>query len=185
MPQSFDTAKNSLMAKSWLQKPSVDYPTGCSAASTWLPTDEINDPACRRKTKEGKASRILNSQIGSALVSVHRNAQNHELKLPESTRVKLFTVVTFAISTDCLVRHLLFLSQNVQLRKKIPARHSAPGEIQTLSPTLGVNSEGKGRVKDKASRKQSSFIGYTRVCVLQDAQHCELNLTRGLCSLLW
>ena len=139
---------------------------------------------------EALASRILNSRIGSsALVSVHRNAQHHELKLPESTRFKVITVVTFAMSTsgstNCLVRHLLFSSQNVQLREKFPARHSAPVETQTLSPTLGVNSEGKERVKNKASRKQSSFIGYTRVYVRQNAQHFELNLTRELCSLLW
>ena len=56
-----------------------------------------------RKGKErrakGKASRIQSSRIGSALVCVRRNAQHPELKLPESTRFVLNTVLMVAVST--------------------------------------------------------------------------------------
>ena len=48
---------------------------------------------------KGKASRIQSSQIGSALVCVRRNAQHPELKLPESTRFGLNTVLMVAVST--------------------------------------------------------------------------------------
>ena len=53
-----------------------------------------------------KASRIQSSRIGSVLVFVRRNAQLRELKLLESTRFVLSTVM-IALSTDgpsgCLV----------------------------------------------------------------------------------
>ena len=42
---------------------------------------------------KGKASRIQDRPIGSDLVFVRRNAQHHELKLPESTRIVLNTVL--------------------------------------------------------------------------------------------
>ena len=48
---------------------------------------------------KAKASRIQTSRIGSALVCVHRNAQHRELKLPESTRPVLNTVLMVAVST--------------------------------------------------------------------------------------
>ena len=51
---------------------------------------------------EGKASRIQSSRIGSALVCVRRNAQHPELKLPESTRFVLNTVLIVAASTRCV-----------------------------------------------------------------------------------
>ena len=52
-----------------------------------------------KKGVEGKASRIQSSRIGSVLVCVRRNAQPRELKLLESTRVLLGTVVMIAVST--------------------------------------------------------------------------------------
>ena len=67
-------------------------------------------PGANREGKErvkGKASRIQSSRIGSVLVCVRRNAQFRELKLVESTRFVLNTVVMIAASTDgptgCLV----------------------------------------------------------------------------------
>ena len=64
----------------------------------------------RREGKErvkGKASRIKSSRIGSGLACVRRNAQSRELKLLESTRFVLSTVVMVAVATDgpacCLV----------------------------------------------------------------------------------
>ena len=52
-----------------------------------------------KESINGKASRIQGSRIGSALVCVRRNAQNHELKLPESTRFVLNTILKVAVST--------------------------------------------------------------------------------------
>ena len=43
-----------------------------------------------------KASRIQSNRIGFAPVRVHRNAQHRELRLPESTRFVLITVVMVA-----------------------------------------------------------------------------------------
>ena len=67
-------------------------------------------PGANREGKErvnGKASRIQSSRIVSVLVCVRRNAQLRELKLLESTRFVLNTVVMVAASTDgptgCLV----------------------------------------------------------------------------------
>ena len=48
---------------------------------------------------KGDASRIQSSRIGSALVCVRRNAQRRELKLPESTRFVLNTILMIAVST--------------------------------------------------------------------------------------
>ena len=59
-------------------------------------------PGANREGKErvkGKASRIQSSQIGSVLVCVCRNAHLRELKLLESTRFVLNTVVVIAAST--------------------------------------------------------------------------------------
>ena len=52
-----------------------------------------------KETVKGKASRVQSSRIGSALVCVRRNAQHRELKLRESTRFGLNTVVMAAVST--------------------------------------------------------------------------------------
>ena len=66
---------------------------------------------------KGKASRIQNSPKGSVLVFVRRNAQLRELKLLESTRFVLSTVVMIAVSTDgltgCLVYHLPLSPRNM------------------------------------------------------------------------
>ena len=48
---------------------------------------------------KGKATRIQSSRIGSALVCVRRSAQHRELKLPQSTRCVLNTVLMVAVST--------------------------------------------------------------------------------------
>ena len=47
---------------------------------------------------KGKASRIQSSRIGSGLVCVRRNAHYRELKLPESTRFMLNTVLMVTVS---------------------------------------------------------------------------------------
>ena len=66
-------------------------------------------PGANREGKKRfkcKASRIQSSRIGSVLVCVRRNGQRRELKLLESTRFVLSTVVMIAVSTDgptCLV----------------------------------------------------------------------------------
>ena len=56
---------------------------------------------------KGKATWIQRSRIVSVLVCVRRNAQPRKLKLLESTRFVLSTVVMIAVSTDgptgCLV----------------------------------------------------------------------------------
>ena len=52
-----------------------------------------------KESVNGKASRIQGSRIGSALVCARRNAQHHELKLPESTRFVLNTFLMVAVST--------------------------------------------------------------------------------------
>ena len=60
-------------------------------------------PGANREGKErvkGKASRIQSSRIGSVLVCVRWNAQFRELKLLESTRFVLNTIVMIAASTD-------------------------------------------------------------------------------------
>ena len=52
-----------------------------------------------KESVNGKASRIQGSRIGSVLMCVRRNAQHHELKLPESTRFVLNTILMVAVST--------------------------------------------------------------------------------------
>ena len=50
-----------------------------------------------KKRFKGKASRIQSSRIGSALVCVRRNAERRKLKLLESARFVLSTVVMIAV----------------------------------------------------------------------------------------
>ena len=85
--------------------------------------------SANREGKErvnGKASRIQSSRIESALVCVRRNEQPRELKLPESTRFVLSTLM-IAVSTDgptgCLVSPPPLSPQNTPSRKKAPAGH--------------------------------------------------------------
>ena len=89
-------------------------------------------PGANREGKErvnGKASRIQSSRIGSVLVCVHRNAQLRELKLLESTRFVLNTVVMIAASTDgptgCLVCPPPLSPQNIQPHEQSPAGRGA------------------------------------------------------------
>ena len=89
-------------------------------------------PGANREGKErvkGKASRIQSSRIGSVLMCVRRNAQLRELKLLESTRFVLSTVVMIAASTDgptgCLVYPPPFSPQNIQSHEEIPAGRGA------------------------------------------------------------
>ena len=81
-----------------------------------------------KKRFKGKASRIQSIRIGSVLVCVRRNAQLRELKLLESTRSVLRTVVRVAVSTDgptgCLVYPPLS-PQNIQSHEKSPASRGA------------------------------------------------------------
>ena len=81
------------------------------------------------KRFKGKASRIHSSQIGSVFVCVRRNAQLRELKLLESTRFVLNTVVMIAVSTDgfivCLVYRPPLSPQNIQSHEKFPASRGA------------------------------------------------------------
>ena len=89
-------------------------------------------PGANREGKErvkGKASRIQSSRIGSVLVCVRRNAQLRELKLLESTRFVLSTVVMIAASTDgptgCLVYPPPLSPQNIQSHETFPAGRGA------------------------------------------------------------
>ena len=104
---------------------------------------------------KGKASRIQ-SRIGFALVCVRRNAQHPELKLPESTRFVLNTVLIVAVSTrgPTGASPPPLSSQNVQSHEKSFTSPRARGEAPTMSFVLGTNPEGKERVKGKASRIQ-------------------------------
>ena len=52
---------------------------------------------------KGKAGRIQSSRIGSVLVCIRRNAQQLELKLAESTRLVLKSVLKVAMSTFGLI----------------------------------------------------------------------------------
>ena len=137
------------------------------------------NPEGKERVK-GKASRIQSSRIGSALVCVRRNVKHLELKLLESTRFVLNTVLMVAVftcgPTGCPVSPPLLSSQNIQSQEKSPIRHRARGETQTISLALGANPEGKERVKGKASRIQNSRIGSVLVCVHRNAQHLELKL---------
>ena len=82
-----------------------------------------------KKRFKGKASRIQSSRIGSVLVCVRRNAQRRELKLLESTRFVLSTVVMIAVSTDgptgCLVYPPPLSPRNIQSHKKSSASRGA------------------------------------------------------------
>ena len=132
-----------------------------------------------REVKErvkGKASRVQSTRIGSALVCVRRNVQHLELKLSKSTRFVLVTVVMVAVPTGCVVSPPPLFSQNMQSHEKPPTSHRAQGVPPTVSLALGANRQGKGRVKGKASRIQSSRIGSALVCVRRNAQHPELKL---------
>ena len=89
-------------------------------------------PGANRKGKErvkGKASRIQNSRIGSVLVCVRRNAQLRELKLFESTRFVLSTVMIAVSNADgptgCLVYPPPLSPQNIQSHEKSPAGRGA------------------------------------------------------------
>ena len=132
---------------------------------------------------EGKASRIQSSRVGSALVCLRRNAQHLELKLPESTRSVLNTVVIVYVSTcgptGCPVSPSPLRSQNTQSHEKSPTSHSARVETQTTSLALGAISEGKERSKGKASQIQSSRIGFALVCVRRNVKHRELKLPKS------
>ena len=113
-------------------------------------------------------------------VAVRRNAQHIELNPCESTRFALITVVMVAVSTSrpngCPVSLPPLSSQNIQSHEKAPASHRAQGEKTTISLTLGASRESKDKVKDKASRVQSSRIGSALVFIRRNAQHRELNL---------
>ena len=125
---------------------------------------------------KGKASRVQSTRIGSALMCVRRNVQHRELKLPKSTRFALVTVMV-AVPTGCVVSPSPLFSQNIQSHEKSPTSHRAQGVPPTVSLALGANREGKGRVKGKASRIQSSRIGSALVWVVRrNAQHPELKL---------
>ena len=84
---------------------------------------------------KGKASQIQTSRIGSALVCVHRNAQHHELKLPESTRFVLNTVLMVAVSTrgPTGASPSLLSSQNIQSHEKSFTSPRIRGEAPTMS----------------------------------------------------
>ena len=132
-----------------------------------------------REVKErvkGKASRVQSTRIGSALVCVRRNVQHRELELSKSTRFALVIVVMVAVPTGCVVSPPPLFPQNMQSHEKSPTRFRAQGVPPTVSLALGANRKGKGRVKGKASRIQSSRIGSALVCVRRNAQHPELKL---------
>ena len=132
-----------------------------------------------REVKErvkGKASRVQSTRIGSALVCVRRNVQHRELKLSKSPRFALVTVVMVAVLTGCVVSPPPLFSQDMQSHEKSPTSHRAQGVPPTVSLALGANRKGKGRVKGKASRIQSSRIGSALVCVRRNAQHPEPKL---------
>ena len=126
-------------------------PTGCLVSTPSLQSQNVRShkkvPASHRARGEtptmsfalganhegkqrvkGKASRIQNNRIGSVLVCARRNAQPRELKLLESTRFVLSTVM-IAVSTDgptgCLVRPPPLSPQNIQSHEKASAGHGA------------------------------------------------------------
>ena len=127
---------------------------------------------------KGKASRIQSSQIRSALVCARRNAQRRELKLPGSKQFVLNIVPMVDVSTcgPTGVSPPPLRSQNMQSREQSLTSHRARGETQTMSLALGGNPEVKKRVKDKASRMQSSRIGSALVYVRRNAQQIELKV---------
>ena len=123
-----------------------------------------------REVKErvkGKASRVQSTRKGSALVCVRRNVQHLELRLSKSTRFVLVTVVMAAVPTGCVVSPPPLLSQNMQSHENPPTSHKAQGVPPTVSLALDANRKGKGRVKGKASRIQSSRIGSALVVYVE------------------
>ena len=106
---------------------------------------------------KGKSSRMQSSRIGSVLVCVRLNAQLRELKLLESTRFVLSTVVMITVSTDgptgCLVYPPPLSPQNIQSHEKPPAsRGACCGTahrllLATAVPTATIPGAGIGRRK--------------------------------------
>ena len=143
------------------------------------------NPEGKERVK-GEASRIQSRQIGSALGCVRRNAQHLGLKLLESTRFVLNTVLMFAVSTcgliDCPVSPPPLSSQNIQSHEKSPTSRRAQGETQTISLAQDANPGSRERVKLKASRIQSIRTGSALVCVRRNVQHRELNFPESTCS---
>ena len=129
----------------------------------WVGTSTVSlAQGANREVKErveGKASRVQSTRIGSALVCVRRNVQHRELKLSKSPRFALVTVVMVAVLTGCVVSPPPLFSQDMQSHEKAPTSHRAQGVPPTVSLALGANRKGKGRVKGKVSRIQSSRIG--------------------------
>ena len=110
------------------------------------------------------------------------------LKLPESTRLVLITVVMVAVSTcgptACPISPPPLSSQNIQSHEKSPTSHRARGETTTMTLALGANREGKERVKSKASRIPSRRIGSALVYVRRNVQHLEPKLPDSTRSVL-
>ena len=127
---------------------------------------------------KGEACRIQSRRIGSALVCVRRNAQHPELKLSESTRFVLNTVLMVAVFTRGLTGASPppLSSQNIQSHEKSFTSPRARGEAPTVSFVLGTIPEGKERVKGKASRIQTSRIGSVLGCVRRNAKDLQLKL---------
>ena len=103
---------------------------------------------------------------------VRRNAQHPELKLPESTRFVLNTVLMVAVSTrgPTGASPPPLSSQNIQSHEKSFTSPRARGEAPTMRFVVGTNSEGsKERVKGKASRVPSSRIESALGCVRRNA----------------
>ena len=152
------------------------YPTSQRALGV-PPTVSLALGANRKERVKDEASGIRSSQIGSALVCVHRNAQHRELKLPESTRFVLNTVLMVTVSTHgpTGASTLPLSSQNVQSHEKPFTHPRARGEAPTMSFVLGINPEDKERVKGKSSQI-GGRIGSSLECVRRNAQHLELKL---------
>ena len=114
---------------------------------------------------------------------VRRNAQHPDLKLPESARFVLNTVLIVAVSTrgPTGASPPPLSSRNIQSHEKSFTSPRARGEAPTMSFVLGTNPEGKERVMGKASRIQSSRIGSALGCVRRNAQHLELNVCMYVC----
>ena len=102
---------------------------------------------------------------------VRRNAQHPELKLPESTRFVLNTVLMVAVSTrgPTGASPPPLSSQNIQSHEKSFTSPRVRGEAPTMRFVVGINPEGKERVKGKASRVPSSRIESALGCVRRNA----------------
>ena len=111
---------------------------------------------------------------------VRRNAHHRELKLSESKRFVLNTVVIVSMSTcgpiGCPVNPPPLSSQNVQSHENSYTNYRAQGVPPTISLALDTNGEDRERAKVKASRIQCSRIGSALVCVRRNVQHRELKL---------